>query len=168
MPPVTHVFFDIGGVLGTNGWDREQRAAANARFGLGEEFESRHGEVVGEWEIGRLTLDEYLAFAVFYCPRAFDRNEFVGFMLSLSQPFDASVALAQRVAAAGKVRQCGRGALGRFGKGDPACRGSVRGHARSERLGRHQARAPPDRVVREALLLPFRKGSVLPENEATP
>ena len=47
MPPVTHVFFDIGGVLGTNGWDREQRSAANARFGLGQEFESRHGEIVG-------------------------------------------------------------------------------------------------------------------------
>ena len=31
---ITHVFFDIGGVLGTNAWDHEQRARAAERFGL--------------------------------------------------------------------------------------------------------------------------------------
>src|SRR4029077_9164798 len=30
---ISHVFFDVGGVLGTNGWDQHQRAAAVARFG---------------------------------------------------------------------------------------------------------------------------------------
>ena len=40
MPP-THVFFDIGGVLGTNGWDTEQRASAAAEFGLDGEFDAR-------------------------------------------------------------------------------------------------------------------------------
>lgn len=104
MSPATHVFFDIGGVLGTNGWDREQRRAAHARFALGDEFESRHGEIVGEWEIGRLTLDEYLDFTIFHCPRDFDRPTFVGFMLSLSQPIPETIALAQRVADAGRAR----------------------------------------------------------------
>ncbi len=32
--PLTHVFFDIGGVLATNGWDREQRARALQKFGI--------------------------------------------------------------------------------------------------------------------------------------
>src|ERR1043165_9718318 len=68
---VTHLFFDIGGVLGTNGWDREQRATGAAQCELDGEFESRHGEIVAEWEIGRVSLDEYLDFAVFYCPRTF-------------------------------------------------------------------------------------------------
>jgi len=31
---IRHIFFDIGGVLGSNGWDREQRQSAVERFGL--------------------------------------------------------------------------------------------------------------------------------------
>lgn len=104
MPTVTHVFFDIGGVLGTNGWDHEQRSAAKSRFNLGEDFDSRHGEVVAEWENGRLTLDEYLNFTVFHTPRSFTREEFVGLMLGQSQPFPATIDLAARAQAAGRVR----------------------------------------------------------------
>jgi putative hydrolase of the HAD superfamily len=104
MPSVTHVFFDIGGVLGTNGWDREQRSVAKAQFQLSEDFDSRHGEVVAEWEIGRLTLDEYLDFTVFHAPRDFTREEFVGAMLALSQPFQASIDAATRVAEAKKAK----------------------------------------------------------------
>ena len=104
MPTVTHVFFDIGGVLGTNGWDREQRTVAKSQFQLGDEFDSRHGEVVGEWEIGRLTLDEYLDFTVFHDARSFTRQEFIGSMLAQSQPFEASIAVAARAAAVKRVR----------------------------------------------------------------
>ena len=47
----THIFFDIGGVLGTNGWDHEQRYAAIDHFSLEkDEFEYRHREMVGPWE----------------------------------------------------------------------------------------------------------------------
>jgi putative hydrolase of the HAD superfamily len=104
MPSVTHVFFDIGGVLGTNGWDREQRASAKAQFKLSDEFESRHGEVVAEWEIGRLTLDEYLDFTVFHESCRFTREEFVGAMLAQSQPFAKTIAAAARIAAERKVK----------------------------------------------------------------
>jgi hypothetical protein len=31
---ITHLFFDIGGVLGTNGWSTPQRRRAIERFGL--------------------------------------------------------------------------------------------------------------------------------------
>ncbi|HEX7182909.1 MAG TPA: HAD family phosphatase [Thermoanaerobaculia bacterium] len=84
---ITHVFFDIGGVLGTNGWDREQRALAAERFGLDAEFDHRHHEVAGEWEMGRITLDEYLESTVFYCPRSFSREELTAFMLAQSEPY---------------------------------------------------------------------------------
>ena len=51
MTNITHIFFDIGGVLGSNGWDREQRERAVERFGLdAEDFQWRHEEVAGEWE----------------------------------------------------------------------------------------------------------------------
>lgn len=100
----THVFFDIGGVLGTNGWDREQRARAAQRFGLDDEFERRHEELVSEWEAGRLSLDEYLDIVVFYEPRGFSRDEFVAFMRAQSEPFADSIAVARALAGGGRVQ----------------------------------------------------------------
>ena len=94
---VTHVFFDIGGVLGTNAWDHEQRAHAVERFGLDHEFESRHQEVVGEFEAGRLSLHDYLESVIFYCPRAFTREELVAFMFSQSEPFPESLDIAREL-----------------------------------------------------------------------
>lgn len=92
---ITHVFFDIGGVLGTNAWDHEQRARAAERFGLDDEFDSRHQEVVGEFESGRLTLHDYLESVIFYQPRSFTREEIVAFMFSQSEPFPESLRIAR-------------------------------------------------------------------------
>jgi putative hydrolase of the HAD superfamily len=94
---ITHVFFDIGGVLGTNGWDHEQRAAAAEHFGLDSDFEPRHHEVVGDWEMGLVSLDEYLGITVFYEPRSFSRSEFVDFMKEQSQPFPESLEIVRRL-----------------------------------------------------------------------
>jgi len=101
---ISHVFFDIGGVLGSNGWDREQRAAARERFGLDDDFDQRHAEVVGDWEAGRLSMDEYLDDTVFYQPRAFARDEFVAFMQAQSAPYPETIALARRLAARSRAR----------------------------------------------------------------
>lgn len=101
---ITHIFFDIGGVLGSNGWDREQRARARARFPLDEEFERRHQELVGEWENGRLSLEEYLESAVFFTPRPFTQEEFVEFMFAESQPDRQAIELARRLSMAGSAR----------------------------------------------------------------
>ena len=96
MTGITHIFFDIGGVLGTNGWDREQRQAAVQRFDLdAEDFQWRHEEVVGEWEEGRITLDEYLDIAVFYTERSFSREEFRQFMCAQSLPNDDTIRIAR-------------------------------------------------------------------------
>jgi len=100
--PVTHVFFDIGGVIGTNGWDREQRRAAAERFGLdADDVDRRHKEVVAPWEEGRMSWDEYLDFVVFCADVPFGRDEFKQYVLGLSQPFADSVALVRRLHAAG-------------------------------------------------------------------
>jgi len=91
-----HIFFDIGGVLGSNGWDREQRGRAIAHFALDpDDFQGRHEEVVGEWEEGRITLDEYLDIAVFHCHREFSRRQFVDFMFEQSIPNEQVVAFAR-------------------------------------------------------------------------
>ncbi|HET7274903.1 MAG TPA: HAD-IA family hydrolase [Longimicrobiaceae bacterium] len=100
MAAISHLFFDIGGVLGTNGWDRTQRARARRQFPLGREFERRHQEVVGEWEMGEVTMDEYLDSTIFFEDRPFTREEIKRFMFEQSQPDIASIEIARRIAAA--------------------------------------------------------------------
>jgi len=96
MNEIRHIFFDIGGVLGSNGWDREQRQRAIERFGLnGEDFQWRHEEVIGEWEEGRITLDEYLDITIFYTERPFSRQEFTRFMCEQSVPHPDTISIAQ-------------------------------------------------------------------------
>jgi putative hydrolase of the HAD superfamily len=96
---ITHVFFDIGGVLGSNGWDQEQRAAAVTAFGLDAvEFAGRHAEVSGPLESGAMDLDEYLRCTVFNRPRAFTPDDFLAFMYAQSIPYPETVALARGLA----------------------------------------------------------------------
>ena len=102
---ITHVFFDVGGVLGTNGWDREQRAGAVAHFGLdAADLEDRHVESVGSLEQGRMTLDEYLRCAVFYRPRPFTPEEFKAYMFAQSAPFSETIDVARELARSGRYR----------------------------------------------------------------
>jgi putative hydrolase of the HAD superfamily len=102
---ITHVFFDIGGVLGTDGWDDEQRALAAERFELDPAgFTRRHHEAAGTLEAGRMTLDEYLDVTVFDTPRAFTRDEFKSFMRAQSEPFPEAIAIARALAGAGRYR----------------------------------------------------------------
>jgi putative hydrolase of the HAD superfamily len=102
---ISHVFFDIGGVLGSNGWDREQRAAAAQQFGLdAAELEDRHGEAVAMLEQGRMPLDEYLRCTVFYRPRPFELAEFKAYMLAQSTPFPDTIDLARALARTGRYR----------------------------------------------------------------
>ncbi len=102
---ITHLFFDIGGVLGSNGWSTPQRGRAIERFGLDTaEFEQQHRDAVGTFEQGRMTLDEYLDCTVFYRDRNFSRADFVDFMLAESRPDQATIALARQLADSGKFR----------------------------------------------------------------
>jgi putative hydrolase of the HAD superfamily len=96
---IEHIFFDIGGVLGSNGWDREQRQRAIEQFHLdADEFSYRHHEIVGDWEEGHMSLDEYLDICVFYEERAFERDDFVRFMLAQSEPAPDAIAVARGLA----------------------------------------------------------------------
>lgn len=102
---ITHLFFDVGGVLGTDAWDREQRARAAARFGLdAAEFEERHAEAVGALEAGAMTLDEYLEAAVFHRPRPFGREAFEAFVREQSVPHADAIALARELGGTGRYR----------------------------------------------------------------
>jgi putative hydrolase of the HAD superfamily len=99
MNEIRHVFFDIGGVLGTNGWDREQRKLAIDQFKLDPvEFQSRHEEIVGQLEQGQISLEEYLDVTIFYEPRNFSREEFRDFIFGQSAPYQDSIDIARAVA----------------------------------------------------------------------
>ena len=103
MSDVTALFFDVGGVLLTNGWDRPSRQAAAKKFGLDwDDFEDRHELLLNAFEVGELNLDEYLKRVVFYRERPFARQEFVDFIHSQSQPMPETLAVLGRLAATRK------------------------------------------------------------------
>jgi putative hydrolase of the HAD superfamily len=87
QPPVLKVLFlDIGGVLLTNGWGHQSRQKAAEVFGFDyEEMNALHEFIFNIYEIGKLTLDEYLDTTLFYKPRNFTREDFKSFMFSESQ-----------------------------------------------------------------------------------
>ncbi|MFI5162559.1 MAG: HAD family hydrolase [Sphingobacteriales bacterium] len=80
------LFFDIGGVLLTNGWGRDSRKEAAEKFGLDyDEVNELHNFIFNVYEIGSITLDEYLDTVVFNHPREFTREDFKDFMYSRSK-----------------------------------------------------------------------------------
>src|ERR1022692_4859022 len=103
MSAIHAIFWDVGGVLLSNAWDRTERMAALEHFRLDdEEFDSRHEMVISSFERGNISLDEYLERTVFYRNRPFTREEFRDYMFSLSQPMPEVLGLARALADSGK------------------------------------------------------------------
>lgn len=102
MSEIKALFWDVGGVLLTNAWDRTQREAAGEHFHLDRVFADRHELVVSSFERGKISLDQYLDRTVFYQPRPFSREEFKKFMYSLSQPNPEALAFAKKLADTGR------------------------------------------------------------------
>jgi putative hydrolase of the HAD superfamily len=103
MPEIKALFWDLGGVLLSNAWDRSQRAQALQKFQLDEiEFHDRHEMLVSSFERGKIALEEYLDRTVFYRERPFTRDQFKSFMYSLSQPDAEALNLARALAKSGK------------------------------------------------------------------
>ena len=99
MPKITTLFWDIGGVLLTNGWDRVSRREAATVFHLDwDEFQDRHELSFPAFDSGHITLDEYLDRTLFYRPRSFSRDEFTAFMFAQSKEFPESRAILEKAA----------------------------------------------------------------------
>ena len=99
MPGISAVFSDVGGVLLTNGFDREERARFVQRFGLdGDDFEGRHHMLSGALDAGQLSLDEYLDRSVFFRHRDFSKDTAREFIFSQSQALPDSLAVMERLA----------------------------------------------------------------------
>jgi putative hydrolase of the HAD superfamily len=100
---ISAIFWDVGGVLLTNAWDRSQREAALEHFKLDkEEFADRHELVVSSFERGKIGLDEYLDRTVFYRTRPFRKDDFENYMFTLSQPSEEVLSMCRTLAGSGK------------------------------------------------------------------
>jgi putative hydrolase of the HAD superfamily len=84
---ISALFLDIGGVLLTNGWDRNMRKKAAECFGLEyDELDERHHMTFDAYEEGKLSMDEYLHLVVFHKKRAFALNDFKKFIFAQTEP----------------------------------------------------------------------------------
>ena len=103
MPQVTTIFFDIGGVLLTDGWGHDSRRAAATRFDLDwDEYNDRHEKVAHAIETNRLTLERYLDRTIFHKQRPFTREEFRDFIFAQSQPNAEAIEVARELAGSRK------------------------------------------------------------------
>ena len=77
------LFFDVGGVLLSNGWDTTSRKKAAKEFELDyDEIEKLHNIHFSIYEIGAYTLNEYLNKVIFNKKRNFTKREFEDFMFA--------------------------------------------------------------------------------------
>jgi putative hydrolase of the HAD superfamily len=103
LAEITTLFWDIGGVVLTNGWDRGSRKEAAAAFHLDmEEFQDRHDLSFPAFDSGQITLNEYLDRTLFYRPRSFTREEFTAFMFAQSKEYSDTRAILDKVSISGK------------------------------------------------------------------
>ena len=95
---ITTLFLDIGEVLLTNGWGHESRVFAAEKFNLDfTDFDTRHTIAFETYELGKLTMDEYLDIAVFYERRGFTKDEFRQFIFAQSTPYPEMIELIKRL-----------------------------------------------------------------------
>jgi putative hydrolase of the HAD superfamily len=105
MASLPTLFFDVGGVLLTNGWDTAARKRAAETFGLDyPEFQTRHEMLKTAFETGRLSLDGYVRKAVFHRPRPFHGDDFKAFMFDQSKPLGETLEWVRALARSGHCR----------------------------------------------------------------
>jgi putative hydrolase of the HAD superfamily len=105
VPSISAIFWDVGGVLLSNAWDHNERKEAFAKFELdAEEFAKRHERIVESFEMGAMSLDQYLDQTVFYSERTFTRDDFKRFMYSCSRPNADALNLARGLAKSKTLR----------------------------------------------------------------
>ena len=82
------VFSDIGGVIGTNGWDGPLRSRLCEHFTIEQdEIEERHRLMFDSFERGYLRFDEYLTTVFLNRPRRFTVEELRQFVFDASTPW---------------------------------------------------------------------------------
>lgn len=96
---------DIGGVLGTNGWDTQLRDKVAAHFGVDpKEIQGRHRLMFDSFERGYLTFDDYLRYVFFASARDFTLEQVRDFTYSQSMPWHDSIEFFARLKRANQLK----------------------------------------------------------------
>ena len=105
MADAPTLFFDLGGVLLTNGWDTGARRRAAETFGFDfAEFQTRHEMLKTAFETGRLSLSHYIRKAIFHRDRDFDPKDLQEFMFAQSHVLGDTLDFVRALAATGRYR----------------------------------------------------------------
>jgi putative hydrolase of the HAD superfamily len=105
MIKISTIFFDVGGVCLSNGWDNIARKKAAKHFFLNyEEMEKRHKSVFKKFEKGKLPLEDYLNKVVFFGKRNFAKDDFISFMHSQSLEFSTTIKILKKLSAGKKYQ----------------------------------------------------------------
>jgi putative hydrolase of the HAD superfamily len=103
MAQITTLFFDIGGVCLSNGWDHEQRQVIAKQFGFDyPTFDARHRQVADTLERGQIGLQDYLQWTIFYEERNFSAQELTEAIKNLSTPIEETLGLLRALKKTGK------------------------------------------------------------------
>ena len=99
------LFSDIGGVLGTNGWDTGVRETVCDHFGLDRnEIAARHRLMFDSYERGNLLFEEYLRYVFFGSPRNFSSEQIREVVYAQSVAWPENIELFGKVKQANQLR----------------------------------------------------------------
>lgn len=99
------LYSDIGGVLGTNGWDTQIRHDVCVKFGVSpDEIDKRHQLMFDSYERGFMTFEQYLRWVFFSSPRPFTLDSLRDYAFSASVPWPQNIALFGNVKKANNLK----------------------------------------------------------------
>ena len=103
MTKITHLFFDIGGVVLTNGWDHISRERSANYFGYDyAESDEKHYKISETFEKGEISRNDYLDKVIFYKKRDFSKKDIVEFMKSQSVAHQSSLDVLEKLCSQGE------------------------------------------------------------------
>lgn len=103
--PFTVLYTDIGGVLGTNGWDTELRRRLCEHFKVDfDDIEERHRLMFDSYERGFLSLVDYLRYVFFSSPQSFTVDDLRDYTFNQSVVWPENVAFFKHVKRANKLK----------------------------------------------------------------
>lgn len=99
------LYSDIGGVLGTNGWDAELRRRLAAHFELAlDEIDARHHLMFDSYERGYMEFEDYLRNVFFASPRRFTLEEVRDYTYDSSVPWTDNIEFFKHVKRANHLK----------------------------------------------------------------
>jgi putative hydrolase of the HAD superfamily len=99
------LYTDVGGVLGTNGWDTPLRRQIADHFQVDQgETESRHHLMFDTYESGKMAFEEYLSAVYFGSPRPFTVEDIRDYAFEQSTPWPDTINFFKKVKHANQLK----------------------------------------------------------------